>query len=197
MGGGPQVAPPPFLWKPLTLRKLLHSVGPHESPHQAAAVSPLLWTGKHRPRGPHALLSLQWGSRGAASTTLPSVTPKRTLPGIQGFHSRGCLTSGWSRSAQFLSRCPLGLGPPVALTWILGFGALKSVLANPGSFCSSSSKGVSSRVLGMAAFSRLRAAGSPRARRLCRRGPAWMRVLGSSGVSSSSLGERGPGGAET
>lgn len=62
----------------------------------------------------------------------------------------GCLTSDLSHSAQPLSRDPLG--PFVALTWILGFGELKSVLANPGSFCSSSRKGLSSGIPGGVLF---------------------------------------------
>ena len=84
----------------------------------------------------------------------------------------------------------------VALTWMLGFKALKSVLVNAGNFCSSSSKGASFRVPGEGVLSRTRGADSGSARHLCRRDPAWRWALESRGVSSSSLGELGSGEAE-
>lgn len=44
-------------------------------------------------------------------------------------------------SPTFLQESAGFMAALVALTWMLGFRALKSVLANPGNFCSSSSKG--------------------------------------------------------
>ena len=56
---------------------------------------------------------------------------------------------------------------PVALNWMLGFRALKPVLADPGNFCSPSSKGVPSRVPGEGILSKTRGADSGSAQRLC------------------------------
>lgn len=174
--------PPPRFRNPLQLKK----------------PSPLIWSSGH-PAGwcrlslagdwePHSLLTVC--SLKVEKRVLPVYNSTGTARVVNFSHPtrEPRLTSEWAIEPSSSAGGHWARGPSVALTWILGFGVLKSVLANPGNFCSSSSKGVSSWVPAEAASSRVRA--------VC--GLTWRRVSGNGGsVCSSSPGKLGSGEAET